>query len=246
MSMTSPARLIPYQETAMSRPRLWVLCGCFFWACLGTTQGQGKKEVAEYCEVEVCYGNGSTVRMAITQEHLEVATRYGKLTVPCREIRRIEFGVHLPDGMEKAVGEALRQLGSDNFKARQSALQELVVLGPYSYPALNQAVKSTDLEVAQRAQEALKRIRAKVPAKDLRTQEDDLVFTPKFTIVGRVVSPTIKARAEYFGDLDLKLSQLRTMRWLKGSGETEVTVDASKYGSAANQWMEVDFSVDVG
>src|SRR5262249_20721320 len=155
----------------------------------------------------------------------------------------IEFGVHLPPGVEKKIDELLKQLGSENYKQRDVAVKELVALGAHSYPALHHASKSSDPEGAQRVQVGLKRIRAKIPAKHLRLREEHQVVTPTCTIVGRIVNATIKARAENFGDLNLKVSQLRIIRSLSGSGEMEVTVDAAKYGSAPNQWMDAGFLV---
>ena len=47
---------------------------------------------------EVRFGDGSVVRMTLLQDQLEVMTRYGKLSIPITEIRRVEFGLHIPDG----------------------------------------------------------------------------------------------------------------------------------------------------
>jgi hypothetical protein len=228
----------------MFRHGKWiVLLSLFFVPCV-RAQAPERKSRPEAREVEVHFANGSVVRMNLQQEHLEVATRYGKLTVPTSDIRKIEFGVHLPEGVDKRIEAALKNLGSENFKARDGALRELVALGPYAYPSLTTAAKVEDLEVSQRVQMALTRIREKVPARDLRLREDDLILTPGFTIVGRVVSPSIKARAEYFGDVTLKLPELRTMRWLAGPGEIDIKVDATKYGSNASQWLNTEFQVD--
>ena len=69
-------------------------------------------------------------------------------------------------------------------------------------------------------------------------------MTPAFTIVGRIVTPTLKARAEYFGDLQLDIAGLRTVRWLGNGGTIEFNVDAGKYGSSASQWLDTNVLVD--
>jgi hypothetical protein len=192
-------------------------------------------------EVEVRYGDGSIIRAFLVQDSIEVMTRYGKLTVPTKEIRHIEFGVHLPAGVEKQVEAAIKDLGSSNYKKRETALHELVALGAHAYPALTQSQKSTDLEVAQRVELALKKIRAKVPAKHLRVREDDLIVTPTFTIVGRIVTPTFQARADNFGELNIRISQMRLIRWMGSSKETEVTVEAAKH--SGDHWLDSGFHV---
>ena len=51
--------------------------------------------------------------------------------------------------------------------------------------------------------------------------------------MGRIVTPKLKARAEYFGDLEIPIAGLRTMHCLGAGGECEFTVDASKHGTAS-------------
>jgi hypothetical protein len=218
----------------------WIVASTLF---LTPLQEAPQKSIAEPEEAELRYGDGSVIRAVILQESLEVLTRYGKLSVPSKEIRHIEFGVHLPPIIEKRVSAAIRELGSEQYKNREAAVQELVSLGASAYPALYHAAKSTDLEVAQRVELALKRIRAKVPAKHLRLREDDLIVTPTFTIVGRIVTPSIQARAENFGDLSVRVSQLRVIRMMGGGREVELTVDAGKHVANGGQWLDTGFEV---
>jgi hypothetical protein len=207
----------------------------------GFTQEVTKK--APDNEAEVLFANGSLVRMVVVQETLEVDTRYGKLIIPCKDIRRVDFGVHLPEGTEQKLDAAFKKLGSAQFKERDAAVNELVGLGPYAYPALT-AHRSSSPEVTQRLAIALQRIRAKVPESQLRLREDDVIVTPTFTIVGRILTQSIKVKAEYFGDLQLSLAGLRTLRCLGSTGESEFSVEANKFGSNPNQWLDTGFVVD--
>jgi hypothetical protein len=189
-------------------------------------------------QVEVRFANGSNVLMILLQDNLEIITEFGKLKIPPAEIRAIDFGVHLPDVVRTQINRALQQLGSSVFKEREAAMKQLVDLGPQAYLALYQATHGKDQETVKRAQTAMKAIAQKVPARLLRLREEDRIRTTKFTIVGRIVTPSIKARAEYFGDLSLRPSQLLSIHWLEGAGATEVVVDATKYGSSNDQWMD--------
>jgi hypothetical protein len=219
----------------------WVVVASAFF--LSPLQEAPQKTPAEPEEAELRYGDGSIIRAAILQERIEVQTRYGRLCIPCREIRHIEFGVHLPPEIEKRVEIAIRDLGHDQYKQREAALRDLVNLGAHAYPALHQAAKSTDLEVAQRVEQALRRIRARVPAKHLRLREDDLIITPTFTIVGRILNSTIEARAENFGDLNIKVSQLRVVRMMGGGKEIDVALDAAKHSANGGLWLDTGFEV---
>lgn len=228
-----------------------LVAGTFFLTTVvpGQPPGEGGKgaapvKKAEAKEAEVRFANGSTVFMTIIQDRIEVQTEFGKLSIAPRDIRSIDFGVHLPDGAEGRIQDALKQLASTSYRLRDAAVRDLAALGALAYPTLHRAAKSSEPEVAQRALAALKIIERKVPAKQLRLREEDVIRTSKFTIVGRVVTAGIKAYSEYFGDLMLRPHQLHAIRWLEGAGDTEVVIEASKHGSAHNQWLDAGILVD--
>ncbi len=195
-------------------------------------------------EVDVHFLNGSNVRMLVRSEKLEITTVYGKLAVPIKDVRAIEFGVHFPEGMEAKIESALRSLGDSSYREREKASKTLTELGPYSYPAVYQASQGKDLESSRRAKEIVKKLQAIHPKKDLKTSEEDKLVTPTFTIVGRILTPSIQAKTEYFGDVVLSLAKMRTLRAITGpSQQIEVSVDAAKYANAG-QWLETSFQVD--
>ena len=73
---------------------------------------------------------------------------------------------------------------------------------------------------------------------------DDKIVTKSFTIVGRIQTPTVKAKTEYFGDIELGLAKMRTLRSVGGPGlDMEFAIDASKYANAG-QWMDTGYHVD--
>src|ERR1700685_2669689 len=101
----------------MRYPFQWALlvvvsCG----ASWSLAQDQGKKDAPRSNLAEVRLGDGSLVRIAILQEKLDVMTRFGKLSIPFTDIRRIDFGVHLADGVSAKIDNAIKQLGSDAFR----------------------------------------------------------------------------------------------------------------------------------
>lgn len=203
--------------------------------------GSAKKTIPG--EVEMTFANGSVVRMALLPDTIDVSTEFGKLQVPVQAIRRIDFGLHMPEGTDKKIAAAVKRLASAQFKEREEAVRELVDLGAYAYASLLQAAKSSDQETAKRAQDAIAKIKAKVPAKDLQLTADDRIVTARFTIVGQILAPAIKAKSEYFGDAEHALAKLRQMRILLDSRGTEVFVDAAKYAKL-DQWQDTGITVD--
>jgi hypothetical protein len=195
-------------------------------------------------EVEINFLNGSTVRMVLQSEKLEIATPYGQLAVPTKEIRAIEFGLHFPDGIEARIQQTVRSLNAADFHERDQAGKTLLELGPYSFPAVLEASRAGELEVAMRAKALVKQLQAKHQKKDLKTGAEDRVVTPTFTIVGRILTFKLKAKAELFGDVDLPVARMRTLRSFAHAGlDVEVIVDAARYGGQG-QWLETDFQVD--
>ncbi|MCI0641263.1 MAG: hypothetical protein L0Y72_00970 [Gemmataceae bacterium] len=225
----------------MFRKTLILVAAALMAASAGHSQTGKKKN--EPGEVEMTFANGSLVRMTLVPEKIEISTPYGKLSVPTRDIRRIDFGLHLPEGADKKIEAAIKQLGNADYQQRESAVQELVALGAYAYPALLQAARSGELETAKRAQDALSRIRAKVPTKELRLGEDDTVVTPRFTIVGRILPTSIKAKSEYFGEVELPVAKLRHLRLLVDPRDSDVAVDAGKYAQP-NQWLDTGIVIE--
>lgn len=215
-----------------------------FGLMLTALAAQQPTKDAPKIEVDVSFMNGSAVRLQVQSEKLEIATLYGKLSVPLKDVRFIEFGVHLPEGHAEKIDAAIKRLGHSDFREREKAVATLVDLGPYSYAAVLEATRAPEAEAANRAKTALQRLQAKIQKKDLKTSAEDKIVTPSFTIAGRIMTPTIKVKTEYFGEADLNLATMRTMRSLTPSGaDTDVVIDAAKF-AAAGQWLATSFQVD--
>jgi hypothetical protein len=203
-----------------------------------------RSDPGKQAEAEVYFADGSIVRVVLLHETIDVLTKYGKLSIPVRDIRKIDFGVHLSEGVRQRIDEGIKQLGSDTYRQRQDAVRQLIAMGALAYPAVHAASSSSDLEVAKRAQTVLKHLRDKVPPEQLRLKSDDFILTAEFPVTGRIMFPVLRARTSYFGDVDLRLAELRTLQLRGGAGEAEIVVDAGKYGSAPDQWLDTGFAVD--
>lgn len=218
-----------------------------FFALLGllcaiNVTAQESTKSPDFAEVRM--GDGSLVRTVVLQESLEVQTKFGKLIIPFREIRRIEFGLHVPAGVNDQIESSIRLLGSEVYKEREEAAKGLIQVGHLAYPALQKAAKSSDMEVAQRANVVLKKITEKVAPENLRQRLEDVIHTSEFPVVGRITSASIKAHSSHFGELSLRLADLRSMHLRNNSGDKALTVDASHHGSAPDQWLDTGITVD--
>ena len=195
---------------------------------------------------EVRFNDGSIVRMTLLQSDLEVATKYGKLQIPLAEIRRVEFGLHVPPDVNQQINQSIKRLASDVYKERDCASKELMQVGHFAFPSLQKAARSGDQEVAYRAVSLIKQISERTAPELLRLRKEDVIHTSEFTVIGRISSQSIKAHSTHFGDVNLKLSELRTMHLRQQGGKQELIVDASKHGSALDQWCDTGVIVDAG
>jgi hypothetical protein len=196
--------------------------------------------------VDVRFADDSSVKAALQDKTVEITTRYGKLTVPVEEIRSIELGMRIPPETAKRIEAAVAKLGSQTFAEREAASAELLELRELAYPALQQASHSTDAEVAKRAKEIVKTLGETVPSDKLHPPRHDTVAAVDFTIVGHIDTPTLKARTAYFGETNLKLAEVRSLRWGPSEREKKVAVDAGRYGAQTEAWLDTGLTVRSG
>ena len=67
-------------------------------------------------EVTLVLCDGSIIRGVTPPEAVEVVTKYGTLSIPFKDVRRIEFGFRLSEQDAREVGEAIARLGSGRFR----------------------------------------------------------------------------------------------------------------------------------
>src|SRR5438067_10790729 len=79
-------------------------------------------------EVTVCLHDGTVLRRVVLPASVEVVTRYGKLTVPVKDVRRIEVGFRLTAQAAREVEEAVQALGGRQYREREAAVKRLVGL----------------------------------------------------------------------------------------------------------------------
>jgi hypothetical protein len=152
------------------------------------------------------------LKLILRDENIEVVTRYGKLLIPAGDIRQIEFGFHVDAVTSKRVDAAIEKLGSTDFTEREGASNLLLELAEKAYPALLQATKHQDKEVVRRAEDLLGKIRDKVPSEILERPTTDMVLTADSKFTGRISADVFKVKTFQFGEQQVNLGDLRTMR----------------------------------
>jgi hypothetical protein len=157
------------------------------------------------------FHDGSVLKLTLREERIEFVTPYGKQLIPVTDIRRIDFGLHIDAATAKLVEAAITGLGSGDSKERATAATALLDLGEFAYPALVEASKSKDVEVAQRAEAILNKLREKLPSDRLERPANDVVETADCRFTGRIAAEVFKVRTSQFGDQQVKLGDLAAL-----------------------------------
>ncbi len=168
---------------------------------------------------EVRFTDDSVLKLTLREERLELKTPYGKLLVPLADVRRIDFATRIPDDAVRRIRAALRDLGSTEFRLREDAAAELLALREKAYPALLEAAESKDPEVARRVNDLLEKIREAVSEDQLEVRKVDVVCTDDSKLAGRIEAVMWKGTTTQFGEVQMKLADLRSLRSLSGGGE---------------------------
>lgn len=192
--------------------------------------------------IEVRFADDSVVKMILQEASIVVVTRYGKLTVPASDIRQIEFGMRVSEETTRRIDAAIARLGAHNATERQAAVSELLALREQAFPALRRAATGNNADAARQATEIIRTLSETMPVERLQTPPHDTIVAAEFTITGRIETPTLKAQSPYFGETNLKLAELRSLRRASEPMNKMLTITVAQPG-ANDVWMDTGITV---
>ncbi|MDB5306361.1 MAG: hypothetical protein JWO38_563 [Gemmataceae bacterium] len=167
-------------------------------------------------EVEVRCVDDSTIKLKILDERLEVGTRYGALQIPVADIRRVEFATRTPADVAERIGHLISNLNHPDFDMRERATADLRDYRERAYFPLLKAIKHSDLEISRRAEESVRYLQQKLPAGNLEPREHDVIYTDDSKITGKLNATTLRVQTFQFGEQNLRLADIRTLRSATG------------------------------
>jgi hypothetical protein len=182
-------------------------------------------------EAEVKYVDDSNMKLKLLDDKLEIVTKHGVLQVAVTDIRRIDFANRVPADVAEKVMLAISKLNHADFKVREDATTELKGYRERAYPFVLKALKSDDPEISRRADEVVKFIQAKVAPAHLEAREHDVVFTDDCKLTGRLSAEMLRVGTFQFGEQQLKLADVRTLRCGAGAIAEEIGTAAQAPGN---------------
>jgi hypothetical protein len=178
------------------------------------TSKKVSREAAPAVDVEVRFVDDSILKLTLRDRGIWMNTRYGKLLVPVTHIRAIDFATRIPPAVSRRSEAAVVRLSNPRYAVRQAAGAELLELREQAYPALLQAARHRDAEVARRAEALLKQLSEQVPRDQLEFRKDDVIRTVDSRITGRIEGEALKASTFQFGEVLLKPGHLRSLQFV--------------------------------
>ena len=169
-------------------------------------------------DAEVKCIDDSNIKLKLLDEKLELVTKHGILQITVADIRRIEFANRIPADVVEKVLIAVAKLSHADFSVREAATAELKGYRERAYPYVLKALKHDDPEVSRRADEIVKFIQGKTAPGLLEARDTDVVVTDDSKITGRLTAEVLRVGTFQFGDQQLKLADLRTLRTGGGGG----------------------------
>ncbi len=202
-------------------------------------------KVPAVLEFDVGFLDGSNVKVVVLEPAVAVTTKYGKLTVPLADLRRVELGFRYPEGVEAKLAAAIERLAAPAYLDREEAAKEVRELKQYAGPALKRAATDDDAERRTRATALLLVVRREVPAERVDAKDFDTVETADFTVRGRLDSASVKVRTRQFGEAVVKLAEVRQFRVVNVAAPTgEIAVDAATHGRLNwSAWLDTEVEV---
>src|SRR5262249_49410500 len=155
---------------------------------------------------------------------IELQTLYGKLVVPIVDIHRMDLGTRLTEEDTKQAEALAAKLADPRFNEREEATLALQELGYKSFPVLKRYATHSDPEVSRRAEQLVTKLRDTIPADILDMPGYDMVVTQHSQIAGKIVAGSLRVKTYQFGDLVLKLADVRSLRSLNAP---DTTADAA-------------------
>ena len=136
--------------------------------------------------------------------------KFGSLTIPVDEIRRIRFGRKADPERFQQVRTLVEYLASADPDRRDFAHAKLSEMGAFAAPELQkQTQEHEDPEVKRRAGEILKEL--EIP-EDEWLPDDDQVRTARFSIIGTVGEETLKINVAELGTVTLARKDVLEIR----------------------------------
>lgn len=172
--------------------------------------------------------DGSVISGDLSVAEVTVETQFGKLTVPIAKVRSFTPGLESNTKAAEQINGLVEKLGSDDYKTREQAHQDLSAMGVRVQKELEKHVGSENAELKRHVSEILKELEE---AAEEQADDDaeasvaspwiqlDTVVTTDFTVLGKVTPQDFTIASKY-GPLKIALGDISRAERETGARES--------------------------
>ena len=193
-------------------------------------------------EWEVLFADDSKMKMSLLDEQVVVQTPHGSLTIPVRDIRKIELGVRLGAEDQLAFDRAVAGITSKDAKPREDGKTALKALGTKVAPFLKRAIRQADQESRPHLEQVYESVAGDRDSRKQEPRDYDSVGTEDSSFAGRIALSQFRIGTFQFGELKLRIADCKAIQF----GGLTPGVSDEKYELVEAQYVYQLFPTHMG
>lgn len=228
-----------------------ILFVIFFLFHCDLSFSQGKSKI----EFNLTLRDGSVVTGTSSITKVDLATDYGKLEIPIKNVTSIDVGIKANSAEKDKIIKLLSQLSNSNEEMRNSAYAELGEMGIGAIPVISRFIYSDKYDPAaytgSSPENVLSELSSKFGLSGDFSEKDIVAIDYQFTMGGDFPFEKIDLKTEY-GNLSIpknKIKRIDVMYSEEGTASERIfKLMASKHisGNANGGWLNTGISVRSG
>jgi hypothetical protein len=139
---------------------------------------------------------GKIVPFEPTDEGVKLETKYGTVSVPIKDITRLEFGRRVTDTDRKTIDDALADVVGGKLQVREAAKGALLELGLTAYPAVCRAIPTAPKEVLPHLIQVKDKLKKMIGDEDDEPKDQDVIVTADGSRLCGVLAGGLKSKLD--------------------------------------------------
>lgn len=187
---------------------------------------------ASVLKIRITLHSNSVLIGQSLEKELDLETKYGKLVIPFKDIKKIDLGIHYSLGQKETLKSLTDQLGHENYSIRDKAQRSILGFGKLSLPYL--LTKGLDSEAALRATKCYSVIKETYTGTET---VGDTIYTEDEILKGYITNWSLKIKQDELDFMDIPYTSINKIASINnGSGKYEILTDTD--------WL--DTGIDLG
>jgi len=153
------------------------------------------------CKLQLTLRDGSSLSGTTKFSSVSLATDFGKLEIPAKNITSVDVGISSNKTTDDKVNTLIKQLANSNESLRESAYQELVKMDVKAIPAINKVINSANYEAPEysdfTADMALSELMSNYNVDNSFSEKDVITIDNDYRMAGTYEFTKIELKTDY-------------------------------------------------